>query len=271
MYYIKTMTRNQLVITTISVIASLITYPLPSQAQVSDQPNNSRSESIPIRFILANPPLPDNGTPETKRGTGTRGDCLSKTEQPPLTYLGGENNFELTVSERPTVWVYVPYTSKEAPSGEFSLQDGEEDVYRTQFQLPATPGIVSITLPATKKPLEVGKTYRWYFDINCPASNSISQPTPASITGVIQRISPSIELENELKTAKTPLEEIAAYAKHSIWHETVTELAQLRLNEPENSVINDIWVQLLSDPTIGLNPIAQEPIVGGVITSSPQE
>jgi hypothetical protein len=270
MYLIKIMARIKPVFVTTWVIASLISSTAPSLAQL-DEPSNPNSDSIQIRFILANPPLPDKGTPQTNRGTGTRGDCLSKPEKPPLTHLAGEKNFELTVSERPTFWAYVPYTPEEAPSGEFFLQDGEDNVYRTQFQLPATPGIVSISLPSTAKPLEVGKTYRWYFDINCPTSDSANKITPASMTGVVQRISPSVELEQELKAAKTPLKRIAAYAKHSIWHETLTELVQLRLNEPQNSLVERLWVELLSDETIGFKNIAPEPIAGSVITSSPPE
>lgn len=112
---------------------------------------------------------------------------------------------ELTTKERPTFWVYVPYTSDEAPSGEFSLQDGDEDVYRTRFQLTATPGIVSVTLPATAKPLEIGKTYRWYFEINCPNTQRTARTAPASVTGIVRRISPSSNLENALKSAQNPL------------------------------------------------------------------
>lgn len=260
------MTPNKPIITAILIVASLMSYPRLSLAQLNQ---SSNSDSIDIRFVLANPPLPNNGTPKTTLGTGTRGDCLYKEGNPPLTHLGGEKNFELTVSEYPTFWVYVPYTSQEAPSGEFSLQDGEDDVYRTRFQLPAKPGIVSISLPATAKPLEVGKTYRWYFEINCPASNSINQKTPASVSGIVKRVSPSTQLTEELKNAKTPVQRITAYAKYSIWYDTLTELAQLRLNEPKNPAIEKLWIEILTDEHIGLNNIAPQPISGSVITSSP--
>ncbi len=258
------------IIAAILIAASLTSLPIPSLAQL-DEPNNSNAEPTEILFLLANPPLPTVGTPTTNRGTGTRGDCLYKPENPPLTNLDGEKNFELTVSAYPTFWVYVPYTSKEAPSGEFSLQDGEEEVYYANLSLPATPGIVSISLPATAKPLEVGKTYRWYFAINCHSSNSLDNFTQASVTGIVKIVSPSPELKEELKNAQTPLQKIAAYAKHSIWYDTLTQLAQLRQNEPKNPTIEKLWVQLLSDENIGLSNIASQPISGAVITNSPQE
>jgi hypothetical protein len=181
----------------------------------------------------------------------------------------GSSNLALTVNDHPTFWVYVPYTPEEAPAGEFSLQDGKNDVYRTRFQLPATPGIVKISLPPTAKALEIGKTYRWYFDLDCPRKDSSNQQsTPASLPGLVQRVSRP-ELESHLKAASTSLERIAVYAKNGIWFEAVTELAQLRLNQQQNPTFKNVWVELLGDKTIGLEGIAQQPIVGSVKTSSP--
>ncbi|MFB2876652.1 DUF928 domain-containing protein [Floridanema aerugineum] len=251
------------------LISTAISQP-PSLAQ-TEQVSTNNADKIRIRFILANPDPPDRGTPRTNQGTGSRGNCLYKQNSPPLTALVGANNLELTTKERPTFWVYIPYTSEEAPSGEFSLQDGDEDVYRTRFQLTATPGIVSVTLPPAVKPLEVGKTYRWYFEINCPNTQRTARSAPASVTGVVRRISPSSNLENALKSAQNPLEKIAAYAQNSVWYDALTELAQLRLNQSQNAEIERIWVELLSDRNIGLQSLAKEPIAGNVTTNSRQE
>jgi Domain of Unknown Function (DUF928) len=249
---------------------SLVRSPL-GRAATPLQPSNNSGESIKVRFLPANPDPPDRGTPGSNRGTGSRGDCLYKQNKPPLTGLVGSQNLELTVSDRPTFWVYVPYTSQEAPSGKFSLQDGENNVYTTQFQLPATPGIVNISLPATQKPLEVGKTYRWYFEINCPRTEAAAQVTPASVTGVVRRVVPSAALNNALNAAKTPLQRVAAYAQYSIWYDTLTELARLRSNPGQNPGIEGNWVELLSDRNIGLQDFAKESIAGNVTTNSPPE
>lgn len=153
--------------------------------------------------------------------------------------------------------------------GEFVLQDGDTDVYRTRFKLNATPGIVSVSLPSSVPPLAVGKEYRWYVDINCPSATSKSESlTPASLTGVVQRVSASSELQKELDTAKTPLERIAVYAKHGIWLETLTELAQLRLKEPQNPNLQSVWRELLNAENVNLGKIVQEPIVGSVTAIS---
>ncbi len=249
------------------VPVSFLLCPLPLQAQIDSSISNS-SEQLQVRFIPAKPDIGDRGTPPTNQGTGSRGDCLYKAQSPPLTGLTGADSLELTVNEHPTFWFYVPYTPQEAPSGEFTLHEGDNEVYRTRFQLPATPGIVSVSLPSTTKSLEIGKTYRWYFAVNCPGSES-SDKQPAFVTGVVERVARSPALETELNAAKMPLERIAAYAKHHLWYETLTELAQLRLKEPQNPTLGSVWVELLSDKNVGLNRVTQQPIVGSVKTNSP--
>ncbi|HEY9604397.1 MAG TPA: DUF928 domain-containing protein [Allocoleopsis sp.] len=252
---------------TISVATvSLISLQTPLLAQPISLGINSPNK-IQIHFIpAAKPTPPDNGTPSTNQGTGSRGGCPYKKELPPLTNLTGSENLELTLNAYPTFWVYVPYTQKEVMSGEFSLQDGDNEVYSTHFQLPTTPGIVSISLPPTLKPLEVGKTYNWYFNINC-APPQFSEP-PDSIGGQVQRVVGSEELESELKTVKTPLERIAIYAKYHVWYDTLTELAKLRLTAPQDPTLKKVWRELLSDRNVGLAQVAQEPIVGTVKASS---
>jgi len=252
----------------LGIIVSLMTTLAPVTAQV--KPSNTISDPISIPSLLPN--LPDDtggGTPQTDNGTGTRGDCEYQEGDLLLTRMAGSKNFQLTVSEHPTILVYVPYTSDKVSSGEFSIQQGENDIYRTTFKLPATPGIVSVTVPKTETPLEIDKTYRWYFEINCPSARQSQQSTtrltPASLTGFVRRVSQPPELEAELNQAKNPLERVAAYARHDMWYDLLTELAQLRLKYPENATLESIWLDLLGDERIGLTEIKQEPIIGSVI------
>jgi len=252
----------------LGIIVSLMTTLAPVTAQV--KPSNTISDPISIPSLLPN--LPDDtggGTPQTDNGTGTRGDCEYQEGDLLLTRMAGSKNFQLTVSEHPTILVYVPYTSDKVSSGEFSIQQGENDIYRTTFKLPATPGIVSVTVPKTETPLEIDKTYRWYFEINCPSARQSQQSTtrltPASLTGFVRRVSQPPELEAELNQATNPLERVAAYARHDMWYDLLTELAQLRLKYPENATLESIWLDLLGDERIGLTEIKQEPIIGSVI------
>ncbi|MEQ8995667.1 MAG: DUF928 domain-containing protein [Coleofasciculus sp. B1-GNL1-01] len=247
-----------------------MTHLSPAMAQVES--SNTIFEPISIPSLLPNLPGDDgNGTPTTDNGTGTRGDCEYTEGDLFLTRMAGGKNFQLTVSEYPTFWVYVPYGSDKVSSGEFSIQHGEDDIYRTTFKLPATPGIVSVTIPKTEKPLEIGKTYRWYFEISCPRSTqspqSATRLAPASLTGFVRRVPQFPELEAELSQTQNPLERVAAYARHDVWYDMLTELAQLRLEYPNDSTLKSIWLELLGDERIGLKEIEQEPIVGSVIPS----
>ncbi|MCL1474988.1 DUF928 domain-containing protein [Argonema antarcticum] len=246
-------------------VINFIIFPLRLLAQSAQL----ISQGVEIRFIprTSNQSSPSGGTRGTtttdSKSTGSRGDCLSKSI--PLTRLVGGSKLESTVSDRPTFWVYVPYAPEEASSGEFSLQDGEKNIYRTPFSLSRTPGIVSVTIPPTVKPLEIGKKYRWYFTLNCPQrEGSPENSTPAFVTGQVQRIAITSELDSQLKAAKTALERAVIYAKNGIWYDTITELGQLRLKEPENREAINAWINLFKSEDVRLGEISAERIVGNI-------
>ncbi|MEM6398723.1 MAG: DUF928 domain-containing protein [Cyanobacteria bacterium P01_D01_bin.116] len=250
-----------ILLTTCSV-GSLISYPIHALAE-SNNSVQQTSQKVQIRFVSAQKDPPIRGkTPPASEGTGSRGDCLYKQNKPPLTRLVGGKNLHSTLDKHPKFWFYSPYTREEAPEAEFSLQDGDEEVYQTSFQLPTKPGVFSVSLPSTATELAVRKKYRWYVDINCPnAENKSESSTPASLTGIVERVNASSALTRDLKAAKTPVERISIFAKHGIWLNTLTELAQLRIKEPQNTNLKNIWIELLSQPEVGLNKVAQEPIV----------
>jgi hypothetical protein len=219
----------------------------------------------PVQKVLP----PDRGTPPAEEGTGSRGDCLYAQNTPPLTRLVGSSNLKFTTEKHPVIWIYIPYTSAQIEQAEFSLQNGDLEVYRGRFKLNSIPGVVGIKLPAELPALEVGQEYRWYLDIDCfGAVSSSATSAPASLTGLIERVSVSPQLQQELNTAKTPLEKIRIYAKSGIWVEALTQLAQLRLQEPENPQLRQIWMELLSGEKVGLSRIAEEPISGTITANS---
>ena len=225
-----------------------------------------------VRFTPMNVPPPDRGTPRAPYGTGSRGDCPSNANLPPLTHLVGERGLELTVSERPSFWVYVPYDRSQVAAGRFFLQEGDKEVYQADVQLPATtPGIISITMPQTMPSLEVGKRYRWYFEVLCPQTDPSETPSPATVTGIVERVLPPEALLNELANAQSPLERVSAYANHHIWYDTLTEFGQLRLSEPDQVEQTRQWKNLLRDPQVGLANWSEAPIVGEAIATQIKE
>lgn len=250
------------------ILASWASYSIIVPAWAQKGVSNNQLSQTQMNLTLVEQDPPRRGTPPGKEGTGSRGNCISKQDKPPLTPIIGSNQSQFTVKAYPTIWIYLPYTAQDAINGEFSLQDGDTEIYHTRLKLPTKSGIVGINLPSTIPALKVGKEYRWYFDINCSHNvASDNSSTPVSVTGIVQRKLISEELERDLKIAKTPLEKIFVYAKHDIWYEAITELAHLRLNEPNNSNFTKAWVQILSNKNFGLQTISQEPIVGNLMLS----
>ncbi|MBD2000263.1 DUF928 domain-containing protein [Leptolyngbya sp. FACHB-541] len=190
--------------------------------------------------------------PGRRSGGARRGDCpvpsteltalVPMTEVPtetlPETYVGGS-----TTVEYPTFWFYVPYSQTADLSAEFILQDDTgQDVYRiTSADLSAfeqIPGIISISLPSTIAPLEIGRVYQWYFKLNCGTE------APTYVQGGIERIPLEPDLAYQLAHA-SPQERVNLYLMNDIWYDAITMLAQLHRNNLSNTTIESAWINLL--------------------------
>jgi Domain of Unknown Function (DUF928) len=255
----------QRIVVIIFVTSCIVKTFFPVQLLAQESSDDSTIRFLP-RVSNESSDAGSRGSPDAPHGTGTRGECIATDLQ--MTPLVGYGNLNLTVSDRPTFWVYVPYTPEQVTSGKFSLQDGEKTVYTTPFTLPKTPGVVSISLPSTVPALDVGKKYRWFLTITCPQTSSSEEPTPAYVTGIVERISLPPEIENLLNTTTNPLEKIQLYASNGIWYETLTEFAKLRLSDPQNTELANFWMNLLESEEVNLDEFGQEPIVGDIIPSS---
>jgi hypothetical protein len=197
--------------------------------------------------------------PGRVRGGARRGNCPATEvpltalvpfyedtrQSPSVTYVGG-----LTTADRPTFWFYVPYKLDSMLTAEFILQEADKDVYRvssTAFPAAETsPGIISVTLPASVAPLEIGKTYQWYFKVNCTAE------TPVFVQGGVKRIALDPAVVNQI-AAVSPQEQVALYRANRIWYDSITVLGNLRRMNSTNAAIAEDWTLLLK--SIGLNDI----------------
>ncbi|MBE9227018.1 DUF928 domain-containing protein [Phormidium sp. LEGE 05292] len=219
--------------------------------------SDRNSDKIQIRFPQQSSDGSSRGRPGRRGGTGSRGDCPPVDMQ--LTALIPNSNLGSSVEAHPTLWFYIPYKSSEVATAEFSLQDEQNnDLYRTKFTLPETPGIVSLNL-APAPSLEINKNYQWYVKVYCSQQKSSA---PNFIRGWVERVALKPELEKQLQTATTPRERIAFYAQNGIWYSALTELAKLHVAQPQNTTINNDWANLLRD--VGLENLAQKPIAGEV-------
>ncbi len=184
----------------------------------------------------------------------SRGNC------PPgaIAALMPTSNWGTTVTEHPALWFYVPYYSQQVAQGEFVLQDKERnDIKRLSFNLPKTPGLVSVKVPIS---LKISHWYRWYFKIYC--QKEASKP-PVFVQGWIQRIALTSELENQLKKAN--LRKDLVYTVNQIWYDAVAELAEELIDNPTDNSLRQAWLKLLSANGVHLERLSQLPLMGSVI------
>jgi len=234
-----------------------IAAPLPSTINY-----NSLKAIEGDRVIFSSPePKQSRGTPPATVGP-TRG-CKSKelVALVPNTKLDSKVNLSwgLTTKQHPTFWSYIPDSPSSILSGKFSLwrwdskNQDETIVYESQLVLTNTPGIISITLPATATPLEINQWYHFYvfIDVECPRNRA---PEKISTEGWIRLEEPNADLKIQLKTA-TLLQQAILYGKNGFWYDMLNALAELKQTEPKNQQ----WTEVLR--STGLEKIASEPIV----------
>ncbi|MDF5731330.1 MAG: DUF928 domain-containing protein [Rhizonema sp. PD38] len=210
----------------------------PAQAEQS-QNRLDLVEKIKRVFFGTRP----GGTPTGRqRGGAVRGPCSNLDKQilalVPST-KEGVPFVEQTVSERPTFWFYVPYSGVYA---EFDLHDSQGNkVYSKIFRLNQKSGVIELQLPKTMPLLQQGNEYDWVFSAICSPQNRADD---AIVYGSLKRIPVSPALNNQLKTASDRTR-VSAYTENNFWYETLTTLAELRHNEPQNSQIKADWANVL--------------------------
>lgn len=181
-----------------------------------------------------------------------------------------------TVESRPTFLVYVSQIKKTTASfGSFFLMKETKDINdRTiedavvlgekNFTLPDRPGIISVTLPDNIQ-LEVNQTYHWAFAVQCVECQDDNSSKMGE--GWVKRIPLDNNLTKELE--RTPENDRpSVYAKYGIWTETLSTLAQLRLNQPNNQKLKDDWNCLLE--SVNLQGVANQDLIGPLKISSEQ-
>lgn len=230
------------------LLTAIATAKFPASAAPSGK-TSPRSTQISLNFTV-----PNRGAPTSTAGGATRGSCLRGTKF--LTPLLPKERLGLTLSERPSFFVFVPPSPTQ--NAEFLLlsNDDTEVVYQSNFILPSSPGIVRFDLPADAPPLQIGKQYHWYITLNCnPTLGPGGNP---GVEGWVERTQANPTLARQLASA-SPEKRPSLYANAGIWHETLSSLAALRYRSPNDTRLLDDWQSLLK--SVGLDPFVNEPLV----------
>ena len=236
----------------------------------------THAEQRPRTGTFQNTPS-DQGAPapEGRPGAGSRGGRLCPQVDKVLTPLvpvspktlrsrqastienpGSESNIGLTVAKHPIFWFYIPFPLTAQRPVVFVLEDDQgKEFYQTTLTKPGiSSGVVGLKLPPTAPPLEVNKTYRWYFYVYCTPERT---DEPAFAEGSVKRVPINSTLTRQLEQAK-PQQRFELYAKADLWHEAVTSLGELRLQNPDDATLKNEWTTLLE--AMNLDAIAKEPI-----------
>ncbi|MEH2248115.1 DUF928 domain-containing protein [Nostoc sp.] len=238
------------------ILVSLSSYPSLVWAQLA----KSRNTLLDSKRVYSDrPKFPDNGAPTGRRKGGTSRDGCTPLNMPITALVPGEEIAEksksfltLTISEYPTFWVYVPDLPLNARFGEFLLQDeNDENIYRISLSLPEKASVFGIPLPQISQyTLKTNKNYQWYFKVFCGDPQKISDYY--YVKAWVQRVPLTSKLESQLNLA--PSTRYTTYAANQLWQDAITNLANLRLNNPDSHILIEDWRLLLKD--IGLSELA---------------
>ena len=200
-------------------------------------------QNAPARTPMAGttqaPPPPPNAPPPngTRPGGGLNPDeSLCSPLNDGLRALIPAENPVLTTRAYPTVLFYIPAGAEDVQYGEFSLllwPDEEIRHYETRFTLPASPGIVSITLPEVPEyALAEDQIYRWYFQLHCEDDED-TQPD-LTLHGAMQRVALTPERAQQIQ-AGSP----------EIWYDALASVADRLQASPQESQLSAQWQKLL--------------------------
>lgn len=202
------------------------------------------------------------GRPVSRTSGGSRGECddqlvalLPGTDHLQATDTGCtlQSTAELafTTAANPMVWVHVPGQTGFF-QGQFALLDETQQVLTIEtITLPETASVVGIPVGT---PLEMDRTYYWVFSILETPERPSENPR---VEGLIRRIEPTSALVTALDNTDNLRDQAKIWASHGIWHEALTNLANLQQTTPSDTSQQD-WHTFLE--SVGLNAIANTPV-----------
>ena len=241
--------------------------------------NNVCSSAYAVTFT----PPTNNGAPSQATGGASRGNLFTPTKgnSAPRHASGGASRvgtyhlnpsiaatgpaaliallpqsfYGTTVSERPTVMVYIPASN--AQEAVFSIKDETGKTHhKMTIPVAGKTGTMAIKLPADAPALALGKNYQWFLALKI---NGQLSPSTPYVDGWIQRIQPSVELATAMQQ-QDAMKRATAFGQNGIWYDCVATLAALHAEQSNNATVIKQWEELLT--SVSLKEIATAPVVG---------
>ncbi|NET49709.1 MAG: DUF928 domain-containing protein [Merismopedia sp. SIO2A8] len=178
---------------------------------------------------------------------------------PPLQESEGHQGTPVdhTLTAHPIVFLRMP----SLPGGtvDFTVQNeaGTEQLYEATFELTTQEeGIVGIQIPETALPLEVGQIYAWQVMVtsSCPQPEYNFRLHTGSWIERVAADEGMATIEQVEMRDRLPL-----YAEAGLWIDTLSTLAQLRWQYPNDADLNESWTSLME--SVDLSEFATKPIL----------
>lgn len=251
------------------VFNSLVVFSLINLTILSTSLSAQIAESQPRKLYLPvfKQPKPPPDAPKVGRGQGgaSRGECsfADSASKIALTPLLPADGWGLTVSESPTLWVYVAYPSGkwqgETPlTAELSIEERKTNTKLEPksypLELPKNSGIFSITLPHS---IQLERWYRWYLAIACQTETALLDDA-LQIEGVLQRRELKRLSNNTESLSRSEL--VGLYATNHIWYDTFHKAALLHCDNSSDNVSKNYWQTLLESEAVNLD-LSDRPII----------
>jgi hypothetical protein len=180
--------------------------------------------------------------------TGTSGGPAALIALLPQSFYG------TTVSERPTIMVYIPTSN--AKEAKFSIKDEAGNTqYQTMIDVAFKAGVIAVKLPADAPALAIGKNYQWFLALKV---NGQLNPSTPYVDGWVERVQPNTELTTAMQQKDT-LKLVTALGKNGVWYDCAATLAALHAHHPNDPALTKQWEELLS--SVSLNGIVKAPLV----------
>lgn len=196
-----------------------------------------------------------SGKPHRTESAASRGAGLDSL----VALTPSDQEVQLTTAEHPTFFFYIPKSAQKTQELKFVLQEGDaqttKPLYQTTFTLVEKKGIVSVSTPGDQPLLKTDKEYTWTFSISYPLEPDVF---PKSITGKIQRVQDEI-IANQIQQTTQPLDQARIYATAGLWENSLSILANLRRQHPNDPDVQQSWADFLESEN--LKAVANEPLL----------
>ncbi len=249
----------------IPVIANEVLTQLPPESGLDPgSETNQPSEPNPLTISeLELRRLASRGGTSGRSRAGSRGDCPAvEADKPDLTaivpvvqgQLDGQTVTAVmgrTTEAHPTFWFYLPYGTENLHSVQLVVNNEQDIPLFEPIVVPIesqAPGLVSVQLPQSSPPLQIGQFYRWYIMLDCMPEGGSDD----FVDAFVQRVELAPEIAAKLGTA-SPLERIDILIANHAWYEAVSELYELQMRSPNDAGVRSKWSRLLETGGLSSN------------------